>query len=195
MQIVCPHCQAKIDWDQTQADGDVDRVHCDACSNSFLVRIKRGGTSIKLDGAGRETFQWYVRKQDGTLLSFPTDTRFKEGIVKGLVDLEDEVSGDGQSWTRIDTVPLIAGFLRRWEDLRSEVPKSAPYLPEGGTDPNFATGTGVPIVRAERTDDNTSRGLEGNGKRAGGSEGAPSATRRCAFRRGPAPRGGARAPP
>jgi len=167
MQIVCPHCQAEVDWDQTRADQDVDRVHCESCSNSFLVRIKRGDTSVKLDGAGRETFQWYVRKVDGTLLSFPTDTRFKEGIVKGLVDLDDEVSGDGRTWTRIDTVPLIAGFMKRWEDLRAEVPQQAPR--REGTDPEFVTGTGESIDRAEHTDDRTTRGVDGAERGAGTS--------------------------
>lgn len=125
MNIACPNCGHGQVIDVDAGAGAV-RARCDKCGTSYLVRVK----SRAQGKDGEQLFSWFVRKEDGTLFSFPGDKQLHQGIKRGFVVLDDAISADGKSWTTIASLPILAAFMERWnKDGEAEdkpAPKPAP---------------------------------------------------------------------
>ncbi len=122
MLIQCPSCGRSFPWDETSTDKEAAAVSCAHCRHSFLLDIQRGP---KTPGPGEplpRAFRWFIRRGDGTLLSFPDDARLEDAAAKGMLGLDDQISEDGLKWTRIGDMPLMAGFARFWVP---ELPKAS----------------------------------------------------------------------
>lgn len=168
MKVSCPNCGAaqEVQLD----DGTVaSKAKCDACGTSFLVRVKSkvkdGGEPV----GPQKAYLWFVRKTDGTLLSFPGDKQLHEGIQKGFVLLEDEISADGVNWTMIASLPILARFVERWDGKDKEGGLEAVRLEEQAA-PATELGTlrlAVPLASPEASRGIAIPGGQGAGKQVG----------------------------
>lgn len=125
MKVSCPNCSAQQDLDIDPKAGAA-RASCGECGTSFLVRVR---ARVRAQGEGGQVYNWYVRKEDGTLLSFPGDTQLHAAIQKGLVDLTDQIAADGKNWSTISSLPILKAFMERWGGQEGK--KAGEVAPEG----------------------------------------------------------------
>jgi len=125
MKVACPNCGLGQELDVDSTVGAA-RAKCASCGTSFLVRVK---TRTKPGSEQENIFSWFVRKKDATLFSFPGDRQLHEGIKRGFVELDDEISADGNTWTTIASLPILAAFMDRWNREKEKAAKAQASVP------------------------------------------------------------------
>ncbi len=146
MKVSCPNC-GRAQEITLSTDDQATRAQCDSCHTVFLVRVKARNRQEGSPGP----YNWYVRKVDSTLLSFPGDAQLHEAIRKGLVELEDEISADGRNWNRISALPILRAFLERWQSAEPEQSlQTEPMVAPAPETPPPAPTVAKPTVKAGR---------------------------------------------
>ncbi len=56
-------------------------------------------------------YMWFVRRRDGSLVSFPGAEQLYHAVIAGQVDAADELSADGRTWAPVFTLPVLAGII------------------------------------------------------------------------------------
>ncbi len=105
MKVYCPNCGAS---EEVAASRPGSRADCKSCSASFLVRVRLDAETSR---SVAPLYMWFVRKVDGSLISFPGAEQLYRAVVGGLVDRADELSADGRTWAPVTSMPVLARLV------------------------------------------------------------------------------------
>ena len=142
MKVACPNCGHTQETKVDPAIG-ASRARCEKCSTAYLVRVKQKTKDAQ--SPDEKSYAWFVRKPDGTVFSFPGDRQLHDGIRRGFVGIEDEISADSTKWTGIKLLPILAAVTNRGEGGKaSSRDKELTQTGEGSTARGIVPASTVP---------------------------------------------------
>lgn len=105
MKVYCPNCGAS---EEVAASRPGSSAKCRSCGASFLVRVRLDADTSR---SVAPLYMWFIRKGDGSLISFPGAEQLYRAVVSGLVDKSDELSADGRTWAPVTSMPVLAKLI------------------------------------------------------------------------------------
>lgn len=107
MKVYCPNCGAS---EEVAASRPGSSANCRSCGASFLVRVRLDADTSR---SVAPLYMWFVRKGDGSLISFPGAEQLYRSVLSGLVDMADELSADGRTWAPVTSMPVLARLIEQ----------------------------------------------------------------------------------
>ena len=110
LAISCPRCSFSLNLAAASiVSGPISQT-CPSCG--LLFRVGRGlGEIFPSDPTFETEDGWYIRKDDGEVLYFPSLEILRRWAVEGHVSTGDEVSKRGKSWRPIFELPEFASLM------------------------------------------------------------------------------------
>ncbi|MEQ9317566.1 MAG: zinc-ribbon domain-containing protein, partial [Polyangiaceae bacterium] len=104
MDVTCPRCNTRYEFDEALVSSRGTTVKCTSCSHQFKVYRPKG--AAELDG-------WTIRTVDGRELRYDAMRKLQAAITNGEITQDDVlIPGDGGEPKRLAKIEELQSFFR-----------------------------------------------------------------------------------